>query len=288
MTFKKIAFTVLTVLLWFVFCKNSGVHVLSAREQDRQETQHTGTYSIGPRDLITINVFGAPELNKKVRISGRGTITLPLLGEVKVSGLTAAQLETKLARLLEKKYLKNAQVTVFIEEYQSKMVAMIGAVERPGNYELHGKETLLQIISKAGGVTSRSSDRVVIIRSSKSTVINLEELMMKGTPELNILLEPGDIVNIPHVQYMDIYIFGEVQRPGRLQLKKSGEITLLQAIAQAGGFTNRARKSAILVKRKVNGEEKKIRVNANKIIKGKKPSFALQQNDIIYVKESVL
>src|SRR4030043_849711 len=89
-------------------------------------------YKIGPKDLLEIPVFDLPELNQTVRVSEDGTITLPLLGPVKIDGMTKDELETKLAGLLEEKYLKKARVSVFIKEYQSKLVAGIGAVEKPG------------------------------------------------------------------------------------------------------------------------------------------------------------
>jgi polysaccharide export outer membrane protein len=290
MTFKKIIPSILIVLLGFALTAGGGFFAL-AQDQDQEKTEEQpdkNTYTIGPQDLLSINVFGVEELNTRVRIAGDGTITLPLLGEIEVGGLTPAQLEKKLAQMLEKNYLKNAQVTVFINEYQSKKVAVIGAVTDPGNYDVMGNETLLQLISRAGGLTERASDRVVVIRKNKSQSIDIERLMSGRNPELNIQLKPGDIVNIPHERYVDIYIFGEVRRPGTMRLKKSGDITLLKAIAQAGGFTNRARKSAVVVKRKKDGKEIKIKVNIKKILKGKRQPFILQHDDVVFVPESLL
>ena len=286
---KKITPYILIVLLSFVFAPAQDRQTeTAATNNTSQEQPDKHTYTIGPQDLISINVFGVDELNTRVRIAGDGTITLPLLGEIKAAGFTPAQLEKKLAHLLEKNYLKNAQVTVFINEYQSKKVAVIGAVTNPGNYDVMGNETLLQLISRAGGLTERAADRIVVIRKDKSQTIDIEELMSQGTPELNIQLKPGDIVNIPHERYIDVYIFGEVRRPGTMRLKKSGDITLLKAIAQAGGFTNRARKSAIVVKRKIDGKETKITVNIKKILKGKEPPFLLEHDDVVFVPESLL
>lgn len=258
-------------------------HLWAQKQEQSQES-----YTMGPNDLITVNVFGVRELNNaRVRISGNGTVTLPLVGEIKAAGLTSSQLEAHLAEILEKNYLKNAQVSVFIQEHQSQRVAVMGAVTRPGSYEMPGSETLLQLLSRAGGLTDRASSRAVIISGDKSQIVDLEELMTKGTPALNIKLKPGDVVNIPHEKYIDIYIFGEVRRPGTMQLKRSGQVTLLKAIAQAGGFSNRANKSGIVVKRKINGKVEKIKVNINKIIKGKVPPFVLQHDDIIFVPQSL-
>jgi len=251
------------------------------------------SYSVGPKDLITISVFEVPELNITVRISEDGTITLPLLGRVEVGGLTRFQVEKKLAALLEEKYLKNAQVTVFIKEYQSKTVSIIGEVGNPGSYELIGKQSLLQMLSTAGGLRDTTSDRIIIIRQYKSgktssLEINLDELMIKGNPTMNIPLEPGDIINVPGERYLDIYVFGQVKNPGHLKVKKNGPITLLKVIAQAGGFVERARKSAVTIARRINGKDIKTRVNVKKILKGKKPDLILKNNDIVYVPESIL
>lgn len=245
------------------------------------------SYVFGPDDLISINVFGVPELNTRVRVSGQGTITLPLIGEVKVSGLTAAKLENYLAEILEKQYLKNPQVSVFINEYQSRKISVLGAVVTPGSFEMRGRETLLQAISQAGGLTPQASGRVIVISGESSQVIDLDELMNTGAPRLNVPLKPGDIVNIPHERYVDVYVFGEVRRPGSLQVKKSGDLSILKAIAQAGGFTERASKSGVVVRRKTGGKEVRFKVNVNNLISGEKPPFILQQDDIIYIPESL-
>jgi polysaccharide export outer membrane protein len=259
----------------------------------QKSTDKDYSYFIGPGDLLTISVFEVPELNITVRVSEDGSITLPLLGNIKVEGLTRFELERRLAGLLEKNYLKNAQVTIFIKEYQSKKVSIIGAVKNPGNYELIGKQTLLQVLSLAGGLTEEAADRIIIIRQyadgkSKSLKIDLDELMIKGNPKLNIPISSGDIINVPVERFTDIYVFGQVTKPGHIKMKKNSQMTLLRAIAQAGGFTDRARKSAVIIKRIVNNKEVKIKVNTKKILKGKKPDVILKPNDVVFVPESIL
>ena len=258
-----------------------------------QDLKNDISYTIGPGDLIDIKVFNVPELNITVRVSGNGIITLPLIGDIHAEGITRSQLEQNLADKLEKNYLRNAQVTVFIKEYHSKMISVIGAVKKPGNHELYGEKTILELISLAGGFTTDASRSIVIIRKLKgdksvSLKINVDELMIKGNPKLNIPLKPGDIVNVPPITYLNIYIFGEVKNPGHIQMIRDGDITLLRAIAQAGGFSDRARKGAILVKRRIKGKEKRIKINVKKILKGKRPDFIVENNDIIHVGESVL
>ena len=251
------------------------------------------TYLIGAKDQIKISVFGVPELNTTVRVSEDGTVTLPLLGNIKVERLNRFQLEKKLKELLELKYLRNPQVTVSIEDYQSKQVSVIGAVRTPGNYNLVGKKTLLELISTAGGLTNDASERIVVIRqykngASSSLQIDLQELMIEGNPKLNIPLQAGDIINIALERHIDVYVLGQVRQPGLVKVKRSGPATLLKAIALAGGFGERARKSAVMVTRLVNGKEKKIRINVNKILSGKIADFVLKNSDIIHVPQSIL
>lgn len=250
-------------------------------------------YMIGPRDLLEVKVFELPELNQTVRVSEDGSITLPLLGPVEVGGLTKDGAERKLASLLEARFVKNAQVTVFIKEYQSKMVSVIGAVEKPGMYELVGRQNLLQMVSKAGGFTERAANEVFVLREGKngitaSVAIDLEDLLLNGNPKLNIPLQANDVINVPVDKIIHIYIFGEVKQPGALDVKISEKITLLQAIAQAGGTTEDASKSGVTVKRKdKNGKEIKMKVNLKEIIKGERPDIELFEGDVVIVPETI-
>lgn len=287
MIFKKMYLFCLVVFLIL------GLHGQQENSKIPENKIKDYAYTIGPKDLLTINVFEVPELNITVRVAEDGTIALPLLGVVQVQGLNSMQLENKLATLLEKNYLKNAQVTVFIKEYQSQKVSVIGAVKNTGDFELIGKQTLLQLLSRAGGLTEKAGNKIIVIRQyqngkSASLSISIEELMLKGNASLNIPLQANDIVNVPMDTLVDIFVFGQVKNPGQIQMKRNDQLTLLRAIAQAGGFSDRARKSSVLITRIENGKEIKIKVNVKKILSGKKPDFILKPNDVIYVKTSVL
>lgn len=279
---KKILFIlIISICSVFLWAQESG--------QERSGTE----YKIGAKDLLEISVFGLDELNKTVRVSEDGKISLPLLGEVEVEGLTKTELEKKLRELLGEKWLQNPQVTVFIREYQSRRVSILGAVGSPRPYELLGRQTLLQVISQAGGLSANAGDEIIVIRqlqdgTSVSLKISIEDLMINGDARLNIPLEPNDIVNIQPNKTVLIYVFGNVNSPGALQVKKSNIPTLLQAIAQAGGFAERASKGGILIRRKGrDGKEEKIKVNVKDIIKGKKPDIQLLENDVVFVPESI-
>ena len=250
-------------------------------------------YLIGAQDLIEIKVFEVPELNITTRVSENGTIALPLLGVVPVEGLTRRGVEEKLAKLLEESYLKNAQVTVFIKEYESRMVSVMGAVKNPGNYKLLGSISLMQLLSRAGGLTAETGDRIIVIRTfpsgkTASLSIDLDELMLQGNPKLNIPLMANDIVNVPVERTYDVFVFGQVEKPGNIQMKRGTGMTLMKAIAQAGGFTQRARRGGVIVTRTVNGKEKQIKVNIKKILRGKQKDFQLEPDDVIFVPESLL
>jgi len=257
------------------------------------QEKYAADYKIGAKDLLEISVFGLDEMNKTVRVSEDGKITLPLLGEIEVDGLTKTELEKKLSQLLEEKWLQNPQVTVFIKEYQSRRVSVLGAVEKPGPYELLGRQTLLQLISEAGGLKEDAGDDIIIIRqfqdgTNTSLKISIDELFLNGDARLNIPLEPNDIVNVPAEKTVLIYVFGQVRNPGALAVKKSNLPTLLQVIAQAGGFSERASKGRVLIKRiGEDGKEQQIKVNVKDIIKGKRKDIQLLENDVVYVPETI-
>jgi polysaccharide export outer membrane protein len=258
------------------------------------EVPQSAEYRVGPKDLLEVTAMGVAEINKfVVRVSEDGLIRLPLVGEVEVNNLTQSDVEKKLIKILGEKYLINPQVTVFILEYKSKRVSVLGAVEKPGPYELLGRQTIMSIISQAGGMTRDAGNDIIVIRqlpdgSSTSIRISIDELFVKGEAKLNIPLEPNDIVNIPVDKVVTIYVFGQVKNPGALQVKRSNLPTLTQAIAQAGGFSDRAAKGSITIRRKKpSGEETEIKVNAKDILKGKVKDVPLMENDTVYVPESL-
>lgn len=246
-------------------------------------------YRIGPKDLLEITVFDHAELNQTVRVSEDGSITLSLLERVEVSGLTAQELEKKLAALLEKKYFQNqtAHVTVFIKEYQK--VSVLGAVGRPGMYELVGSTTLLQMISQAGGFTNQAMDEIYIYRTNgeadPTTITISRKDLTQGNADMNVRLQPQDVINVPVDQMMTVYVYGEVKNPGAVQFLQSKRLTLLQAIAQAGGTTEWARKTNVVIKRKDKkfGGEIQIPVNLKKVIANKTVDVVLEEGDIIIV-----
>jgi polysaccharide biosynthesis/export protein len=249
-------------------------------------------YRVGPGDLLELKVFQVDELSQTVRVSEDGSITLPLLGRVVVEGLTQEGVVQKLTGLLSAKYVKKPQVTIFIKEYKNQQVAVIGAVENAGSYELVGRKNLLQIISMAGGFTEMAGNDVFILREgpdgkTSTIIIDLKDLLGNGNQALNVPIEPNDVINVPVDKEVRVFVMGRVTRPGAVKAKLSEGVTLLQAIADAGGLAEGAKESAVMITRKdSSGKEQKIKVNLKDIIKGKKKDLKLQEGDVVYVPES--
>ncbi len=157
-------------------------------------------YIIGPEDVLVITVYGEPELKRTVRVASNGDISFPLLGQVKVSGLTVSKIENKLTRLLGKDYLVNPQVTVFIQKYST--ISILGAVKKPGSYPLRGKLTVLEAISLAGGFTKiakPNGTKILRVEKGKQKTIKVKitDITKKGDKSKDIPLKPGDIVVVP-------------------------------------------------------------------------------------------
>jgi polysaccharide export outer membrane protein len=249
-------------------------------------------YLIGKEDLLEIGVFQQPDLTRTVRVSGDGTISLPLLGVVPLEGLTTKQAEGALRDLLGDRYLNDPQVWVFVKEAKSKKISVVGAVEKPGTLEMLGNRTLLEAISEAGGLTHQAGRELHVLRADPSGAttridIDLDDLMIHGNPELNIPLQPGDVLNIPIDRILHVYVDGAVRKPGEVEYKASRPLTLLQAIAAAGGLSERAsQKGIVVIRTHEGGAQETMKVDLKAVRKGKEENFVLQSGDSIYVPET--
>jgi polysaccharide export outer membrane protein len=251
-------------------------------------------FRVGPKDVLQIDVYGVDSLrNLEVTISEVGKMTLPLLGEVDVNGLTKSEVEEKLVRLLSESTLRNPQVTVLIKQYQSKVVYLIGAVQKPGVYPLLSRQTLLETIVAAGGPAINAGLEIIVVRKQNggegtSLRLSLEDLMIKADARLDIPLQPNDIINIPADREVVIYVLGAVKNPGALTVKLSSIPSLLKAITKAGGFSDRANQGDVRIRRtNPQGVEREIRVNARDIVRGKKKDVPLEPEDVIIIGESI-
>ncbi|HEV8374971.1 MAG TPA: polysaccharide biosynthesis/export family protein [Candidatus Polarisedimenticolia bacterium] len=249
-------------------------------------------YTIGKEDLLEIGVFEQPDLTRTVRVSGDGTISVPLLGTVPLDGLTTKEAESRLRDLLSDRYLNDPQVWVFVKEAKSKKVSVVGAVEKPGTIEMLGNRTLLETISEAGGLTPQAGRDLYVLRPDASGAatridVDLDDLMIKGKPELNIAIVPGDVINIPIDRLHHVYVDGAVRKPGEVEYKASRPLTLLQAIAAAGGLSERAsQKGIVVVRTRPGSAQELIKVDLRAVRKGKQDNFVLESGDSIYVPET--
>jgi polysaccharide export outer membrane protein len=246
---------------------------------------------VGPRDVIEIRVLEDPNINGKAVVNDEGLIILNVLGKVQVSGLTSTQIEGKLKALLEKDILTKATISVTVVEFASKPISVVGAVVRPGRIGATGNTTLIQAITQAGGLAAGHGKELYVLRTasnglSEQVAIDIDELMVEGKPELNIPLSPNDLVNVPLDTPINIYVMGEVMRPGKLEFRRSQTPTLLQAIAAAGGPTDRASRNAV-VKRVVDGREQTININFRRIIDGGRNDEVLRDNDTVVLKAAI-
>ena len=248
-------------------------------------------YTIGRQDLLEIKVFDIKELDQTVRVSDDGSITMPLLGRLVVAGLTKTELEQLIARLLGEHYVHDPQITVFIKEYESKRVAVSGAVRKPGSYEMLGRKTLLEMISMAGGLDQDLGHEIIIFRQSDDgrtdrIGVDLERLVYAADPNLNLTVEAGDIIYVPAVERVRIFVSGAVKNPNLYEVPRDEPVTVLKAITLAGGTTDRAADKRVQIMRKdESGNSVTLTVNLRRIKRGKAEDPILHEDDIVLVPE---
>jgi polysaccharide biosynthesis/export protein len=251
----------------------------------------TEGYRIGPKDLIEIKVFEVPELNVERRVSDDGTITLPLIGDVQAQGLTDTELADRLKALLESKLLQHASVNVVIREYRSRPIVVMGAVRQPGNLAFSGRWTLLEAIAAVGGLDDSNAGMIYVLRRAPNgltdqVAISVADLMVKADPDVNIPIVANDVINVPATVDVTVFCLGQVKSPGALTFRSTDRITLLTAIARAGGLTDRASKKIQIKRRDASGKDAAIEVDYKRVVAGKDPDVALESGDVIVVKES--
>ena len=216
----------------------------------------TEEYLVGEGDVLLIKVYENEDLTTVVRVTANDTIRVPLLGEVDVSRLTVSQIAVKLEKLFADGYLVNPQVDVFVNEYRSKKAVILGQIRAPGIYELRGRTTLLELISKAGGLAPDAGSTATIKRTAsggageKNLVIDLKRLIQQGETSLNQPIRDGDSIYIPKADIY--YVSGEVEKPDSYIL--DSDLTVIKAITRAGGFTKIAARNKVKIIRMIDGK----------------------------------
>jgi polysaccharide biosynthesis/export protein len=262
-------------------------------------------YKIGGYDVLSITVYEEKDLTiESVRVSADGSITFPLIGRIRVADLNTAEAEKLITRkLAEGDYLLDAHVSVMVTKYESRKFSVLGAVKTPGNYPLQARERVLDGISKANGIAesdnqgrplSGEAQEAVVIRTLNSgkpgerkIVINFDlQALLKGKDQIsNIYLADQDVLYIPKADFF--YIIGEVRTPGSYTFTKK-EITIVEAISMAGGFTRIAARNQTRIVRIENGVERIYDVNVDAITKAGRliQAVPIKPNDLIVVPES--
>ncbi len=250
-------------------------------------------YPIGPKDLLEIRVLEIPELNVDRRVTDGGAITLPLLGDFAVGGMTPSQARNKLETLLKQKYVNRANVSVIVKESASRPVSVVGAVRTPGSLPTSGRWTLLQALSAAGGVTESAGKKIYVLRKADNGLsdvleIETEELYRNSNPMWNIPIVPGDVVNVAPRRTVRIFVIGELKSPGAIEFSSDDRISLLSVVAKAGGLTDRASSKIRIKRRGPDGKDMEIVADYKRILSGKDRDPILEANDVVYIKESFL
>lgn len=244
-------------------------------------------YKIGASDLLGIKVFRADELSGEVRVSQQGTITLPLLGSVRLAGLTQVQAEQRLAQLLGANLLQNPQVSVFIKEYTNQRVTIEGAVRSQGVFPLNGKVTVLQAIALAGGLSEDAkTDTVALFRKQggRSSIYYMDlDLIRNGQASDPFVLNDDRIV-IQKKEKQRVTVEGEVKSPGVFSFEE--QTTVLQAIALSKGLTELGAPDRVILFRRDGGSENAYGVNLSAIRQGSSPDPYVQSGDRIVVHRS--
>jgi polysaccharide biosynthesis/export protein len=289
-----------------------------------RESSNGADYRIGADDVLEVNVFGAPELDHKVRVSAAGEISIPLIGSVEAAGLTARELEHALETKL-RAYMNEPHVGVFVSSIESHPVSVVGEVTKPGVFQVRSPKTLLEMLSMAQGLTDDAGDKVLVMRGAgfgseprdqkappepgsaakdqpgragdseagsasdrahQTVEVDLRLLLDSGNPAYNVPIYPGDIIKVTRAGI--VYVVGGVKRPGGFAIRSNERMSLLKAVSLAEGLTPTAakRKTRIIRTDEMSGQRSEIPVDLGKVLAGKIPDVQLRPADIVFVPNS--
>lgn len=238
------------------------------------------SYRLGANDVVRITVYGHPDLSTVARIAENGGMTLPIVGEIALGGLTSREAELKIQALLtQQKIVKTPQVTLIVDRYESKRVSVLGEVARPGVFTISRNSSLMDLISEAGGLNEDAGDIAFITRrneaASQARAIDLVALLKGASDVPEPTVADGDRIYVPRMERF--YIYGQVNKPGAYRLERG--MTVMQALSVASGLTDKGTERGLKIRRKTaDGIEKEFAVL---------PTHPIQANDVVYVNESL-
>src|SRR6185369_7120982 len=236
-------------------------------------------YVVGPNDVLTITVYNQPQLSGKFVVEADGTFAYPLLGRVAAGGLSIRAVEDKVRQGLANGFLKDPQITATVDQYRSQQIFVMGEVKQPGPLQFTGSMTLIEALARAGSVTERAGTEALIVHSdaggaavsapvaSANTArgdairIDLQKLQ-SGTLAQNLALRPGDTIFVPRA--LTVFVSGNVRMPGEYVIRVG--MTVRQALALAGGVTDRGSTRRVQIIRLVDGKEMTLNGDLQKIV----------------------
>jgi len=240
---------------------------------------------LGIGDLIEINVFGVPELSIKTRVSGSGDIYLPLIDYVHVAGLTTDEAQELIQKRLEAGgFVRGPHVSIFVNESASQAITMVGEVNRPGAYPAVGERRLFDLISAAGGFTEKAG-RIITIEHhadpDQKLELHLTSNNLAEDTKDNVDIYPGDLIIVSRAGI--VYVVGDVQRPSGFLVSEDNALSVLKALALAGGGTRTSALNKTRILRQTPTGIQEIPVSLKKILYAKAPDVALVKGDILFI-----
>ena len=254
--------------------------LLGAASSWAQSTS-SGDYPLAAGDIVRIQVFQNPELTLETRITESGTVSYPLIGAVRLGGLTVAMAERRIAEALRGGgFLQNPQVTILLTQVRGSQVSVLGQVGRPGRFPIESANTRLSdMLANAGGATPAGDDVVIVTgeRDGKPMrrLIDLPALFLRPGSQDDMVLKGGDVIYVHRAPVF--YVFGEAQRPGSFRIERG--MTVMQALAQAGGPTPRGSLNRLQLHRQ--------QADGSTALLQPQMTDTVQPNDVLYVRESL-
>ena len=259
---------------------------------DLEKPSHTETNApalvLGPGDEADVTVYGAPDLSGHTRVGADGNISMPLIGYIRVAGLSSSEAEAAIeAQLRQANVLNDPRVSVFVKEYTNSGISVSGEVAKPGFYSAVGPHRLFDVLQAAGGPTDKAASKVVVNHrdeaDSTTFPISKDPVEMAGS---NVVLRPGDTVVVPRAGI--VYVLGEVTRPGGYVMNATGGITVIQIVAVAGGPTHLASAGKTKLLRRTGSGFQEQRVDLKKLLRGKTGDVTVRDEDILFVPSSAI
>lgn len=263
------------------------VSTFDAATQKETAVPPDSSLRIGAGDLLEFSVYNVPELATKIRVSNNGDAYLPLIDYVHVSDLTVEEAQAVIEKKLsDGGFLKDPHVTLFVDQSASQGVSILGEVTRPGVYPILGQQRLFDVISAAGGLTDKAGKNVSITHRNQQDKPSTVELArhLEDRPENNVQVYPGDTVIVRKADI--VYVVGDVARPSGFVMERGG-LTVLQAVALAGGATQSAKLNGAQIIRKTDAGNVGTPIALKKILQAKAPDIAMQADDILFVPSSL-